>query len=317
MNRFGSVIRQMAFLASEEDRRRVLAGYIDSLSPEDRDAVCLFLTTPAATRRTQLKTLRGLVEEQMVPGLFQLSHAFTGDLAETIALLWPDTPGANRPIAPAGLLQGLRQTGPLDLPQRLSSWLSGCDTPGRHAIIRIATGTLRKSVPSSTLEHVLAARGIALRLAASGTALPAQPDLFGLPHPPIPQPGEIDAVLLYVEQGRAHPPAVLCTFAAWQGNDLVPIARLDAGPFSEEIRSFASRHTERRFGPTREVSHTPGTTMIATIAFEALEPASRRRAGFVLKAPTIISLAPRASADDAGDLDALTSLLPLPPATGY
>jgi|GEM_PF-2884353 len=317
MNRFGSVIRQISFLTGEEDRRRVLAGYIDSLSPEDRDAVCLFLTARAATRRIPLKTLRRLVEEQMVPGLFQLSHAFTGDLAETIALLWPDKPGANRPIAPAGLLDGLRQTGPLELPQRLSSWLSGCDAPGRHAIIRIATGTLRNPVPASTLELVLAARGIVLRPMASSPAAPTQADLFALPQTSILQPGEIDAVLLYVEQGRTHPPTVLCTFGAWQGNDLVPIARLDAGPFCEEIRSFASRHTGRRFGPTHEVSHTPGTTMIATIAFEALEPASRRRTGFVLKAPRILSLAPGASPDDAGDFDALTSLLPLPPANGY
>lgn len=317
MNRFGSVIRQAAFLAAEEDRRRVLADYLDSLSSEDRDAVCLFLTVPAATRRTQLKALRRRVEEHVAPALFQLSHAFTGDLAETIALLWPKTPAANRPVGPAELLQGLRQTGPLDLPQRLSSWLSGCDVPGRHAIVRIATGTLRNPVPASTLEHVLASRGIALRLMDSDADLPAQADLFGLSHPPIPVPGEIDAVLLYVEQGRTHPPTVLCTFGAWQGNDLVPVARLDAGAFSEQIRSFASRHTGRRFGPTREVSHAPGATMIATLAYEALQPAARRRAGFVLKAPRILALSPAASPDDAGDLDTLTSLLPLPPANGY
>ena len=317
MNRFGSVIRQAAFLAGEEDRRRMLAEYLDSLSPEDRDAVCLFLTAPAATRRIQLKALRRRVEEHVAPELFQLSHAFTGDLAETIALLWPNTARANRPVAPAELLQGLRQTGPLDLPQRLSSWLSGCDVPGRHAIVRIATGTLRNPVPATTLEPLLAARGITRRPMACDRYQPAQADLFGLPQAPIPQPGEIDAVLLYVEQGRTHPPTVLCTFGAWQGNQLVPVARLDAGPFSEEIRTFASRHTGRRFGPTREVSHAAGTSMIATIAYDAFEPAARRRAGFLLKAPRILALSPGASPDDAGDIDALTSLLPSPRANGY
>jgi hypothetical protein len=317
MNRFGAIIRQIAFLSDEADRQRTLAVYLDSLSTGDRQAVCTFLTAPTATRRTQLKSLRRLLEERVGPELFQLSHAFTGDVAETIALLWPTHAGANRPVTPEELMEGLKTTGPLDIQARLASWLSGCDTPGRHAILRIATGTLRNPVPHEVLLPVLTARGLAPAPVTTVAHEEAQADLFAPPQETPLVPGEVDAVLLYIEQARTRPPTVLCTFAVWSGNSLVPIARMDAGSFAGEIASWAARHTERRFGPTREVSHAAGDALIATIAFDGVEPATRRRAGFVLRAPRILSLTQEASAEDAGDLDGLTSGLPAPPPHGY
>lgn len=317
MNRFGAMLRQVTFLSDEADRQRTLAAYLDSLSPGDRDAVCTFLTSPTATRRTQLKTVRRLLEERVGSELFRLSHAFTGDLAETIALLWPTHAGANRPVTPEDLMEGLLQTAPLDMQARLASWLSASDTPGRHAILRIVTGTLRNPVPPEVLLPVLLARGLAPAAPVTLAHAGAQADLFAPPQEPQLVPGEVDAVLLYIEQARTRPPTVFCTFAVWSGNDLVPIARMDAGTFAEHIASWAARHTERRFGPTREVSHAAGGALVATIAFDGIEPATRRRAGFALKAPRILSLTQDGSADDAGDLDALTSGLPAPPPNGY
>lgn len=317
MNNFGAMLRQVGFLSCEEDRQRVLAAYLDSLTVDDREAACTFLVAPAMTRRTQLRSLRRYLEERMTPGLFELSHAFAGDLGETMALLWPREPGANRPVGPAELLEGLKQTGPLEIQARLAAWLSGCDTPGRHAIIRIVTGTLRNPVPITTLTPILAAHGVQVPTSVPRDADALQTDLFGPSHTASIPPGEIDAVLLYVEQGRTHPPILLCTFAAWSGSELVPIARVDAGSFSEQVRDFVARHTTRRFGPTREVSHDADTALVASIAYETVEPATRRRAGLTLKAPALLSVRPNASANDAGDLDALTSLLPPAPSHGY
>ena len=40
--------------------------------------------------------IRGIVEERVDPVLFRLSYDYVGDLAETIALIWPDGDAAER-----------------------------------------------------------------------------------------------------------------------------------------------------------------------------------------------------------------------------
>ena len=313
MNSFGATIRYLNSLTSEADRRLVLTRYLASLSREDLEAVLVFLTRPSMTKRTQLRSLRRLAEGHTGERLFTLSHAFTGDLAETISLLWPQQPGANRPVSPAELREALKLTGPLDVHARLPAWLSGCDPAGRHAIIRIVTGTLRDPVPQETLLAVLEERGLPPPPSRQQAPPATQADLFAPPQAASIPPGEIDAVLLYVEQDRSVSSAIMCTFGAWLNDELVPVARLAAGAFQAEIAAHASRHTIRRFGPTREISREPGTALLATITYGGMEAASRRKAGLVLTSPQLASVTKPAAASDADDLDLLTSRLPAQP----
>ena len=71
--------------------------------------------SPATSRSTRVKPamLRALAAERVDAELFALSYDFVGDLAETIALIWPAPPGpAGRPAARRGRRPAARRLAP-------------------------------------------------------------------------------------------------------------------------------------------------------------------------------------------------------------
>ncbi|HYF54356.1 MAG TPA: cisplatin damage response ATP-dependent DNA ligase, partial [Salinarimonas sp.] len=87
------------------------------------------------------------------PVLFRMSYHYVGDLAETVGLIWPNSPlpdgrgefGHNNPPPPslAEVVEGLAQTSKSDLPARIAEWLDALDEVGRWALIKLITGELR------------------------------------------------------------------------------------------------------------------------------------------------------------------------------
>ena len=75
--------------------------------------------------------------------LFEMSYNYVGDLAETVALLWPQ-PDEAVPEEPAPSLSevvaGLSETGKARLPAMLAGWLDRLDENGRWALLKLITG---------------------------------------------------------------------------------------------------------------------------------------------------------------------------------
>lgn len=316
MNRFGDMLRQVEATVDAGDRRRILHAYLDSLPIDDLEAVAAFLSPKPGPGPFPTRKLRTLLEEHWGKDLFNLSQTYVGNLAETIALLWPASHGSNRPITPAELLLGLRTTGPLELQAKIAQWLSGADAAGRHAMVRILSGTLRNPLPADLLAETFPFKGVSLKPAAQARAPDTQGELFAPAPTTNTGPGEIDAVLIYVERPRARTQGLLCTFGLWSATGLVPVARLQADDFTPTIEAFTAGHTTRRFGPTHEVAHDSITALVATIAFEGIDGSNRNRAGITLQTPRIVSVTTPATARDADDIAILTSRLPMPIARG-
>ena len=316
MNRFGDMLRQVEATADAGDRRRIFHAYLDSLPIDDLEAVASFLSPKPGPGPFPTRKLRTLLEENWGKDLFSLSQTYVGNLAETIALLWPASPGSNRPISPSELAMALRTTGQMDLQSRISHWLSGADVAGRHAIVRILSGTLRNPLPAELLAESFPFKGVSLQPAAQARVPGIQGELFAPAPITNTGPGEIDAVLIYVERPRTRTQGLLCTFGLWSAPGLVPVARLQAGDFTPTIEAFTAGHTTRRFGPTHEVAHDAIAALVATIAFEGIDGANRNRAGITLRAPRLVSVTTPASAQDADDIASLTSRLPTPIARG-
>jgi ATP-dependent DNA ligase len=310
MNRFGNMLRQLEAMTDNEDRQHLLVSYLDSLPEDDLRAVASFLSTHQARGPFPARKLRTMLEQHWGKDLFSISHAYVGNLAETISLLWPQHAGANRPVTPAELSHGLHTAGSLELPARISHWLSGADTAGRHAIVRIVTGTLRKPVPEDLLAAVFPRKGVHLPARPAAQEPGTQAELFSSSTIENTSPGQTEAALLYVERSRAGSPRLICTFGLWSGSRLVPVARLEAGEFSAIVETFLARHTTRRFGPTHEVSHDDGIALVATIEFAGIDASNRNRAGITLRTPRLVALTTPATAQDADDIAGLTSRLP-------
>lgn len=313
MNRFGAMVQQISFMQDPLDQQRVLAHYLCHTPEPDRSAAISFLHDPPRRARVQLKKLREAVEIKVGADLFSLSHRFVGDMAETMALLWQPGSIPNRPVSPAGFAERLATTGPLGLPTMIEAVLDSCDPAGRHAAIRILSGGFRKPVARDVLMAALEDCGLTMPAEPLvHETMGAQQDLFPHVDPYDNTHGVTDAVLMYVESGRSKQARLLCTFGLWSGEAIVPVARIDAGQFRDQIEAFAKAHTLRRFGPSSEIEHSVTAALVAALEFEGMEVSRRHKAGIILKSPRLLAVHPGSSAADASNLEELTSRLPTP-----
>ncbi len=114
-----------------------------------------------------------------------------------------------------------------------------------------------------------------------------------------------NAVLLYVERGGAQPEY---TFALRRDDELVPIAKTSRGISPAQARKldrFARLNTVEAFGPVRRVE----PKHVFVLAFDAVEPAPRRKAGIVVRSPRVLSWLTEATLDDVDTLASVRELL--------
>ena len=104
--------------------------------------------------------LRGLVVERMDEVLFGYSYDYVGDLAETIALVWPGARGASarRRASPRWWRRCTPPRG-CDGPRLVERWLDRLDASGRYALIKLVTGGLRVGVTARLAKQALARFG--------------------------------------------------------------------------------------------------------------------------------------------------------------
>ncbi|WP_018389105.1 cisplatin damage response ATP-dependent DNA ligase [Ancylobacter sp. FA202] len=113
-------------------------------------------------------------------------------------------------------------------------------------------------------------------------------------------PHSVDAVLMYAQRGHGKRSSYYSdyTFGVWTGEtsgtgELVPVGKAYFG-FTDaeliEIDRFVRRHTVNRFGPVREVVHTPTEGLVVEVAFEGLARSTRHRSGLAMRFPRIARL---------------------------
>ncbi len=88
--------------------------------------------------------IRALAAERTDPVLWDLSYDFVGDMAETVALIWP------APAAPPGpalglaeIVEALELAPRAAIPAMIAGWLDQLDASGRLALVKLVTGGLR------------------------------------------------------------------------------------------------------------------------------------------------------------------------------
>ena len=93
------------------------------------------------------------------------------------------------------------------------------------------------------------------------------------------------------------------TFAVWQGDAPVPIAKAYSGLSDPEIRAldrWSRRHTVERFGPVRQVM----PEQVFELAFEGIDRSSRHNSGIALRFCADRPLAHRQDRSPSGSLGA-------------
>lgn len=155
MRAFAALLERLAFTPGRNARLALLEGYFRTTPDPDRGYALAALTGGLATGQAKPALLKALVAERVDAELFALSYAYVGDLAETIALIWPAR-GPLRDLPLTEVVVTLSDAGKSELPGLIARWLDGLDPSGRLALVKLVTGGLRV--------------GISARLALTGLA---------------------------------------------------------------------------------------------------------------------------------------------------
>lgn len=161
MRAFSQLLDGLVYTRSRNAKLALIADYLRSAPDPDRGWALAALTGDLDLPAVKAAAIRAIVEERVDPALFAMSRDYVGDLAETVALLWPkriDQPAEidDGSLTLAVVVDRLSTLGRAQAPAAMAEMLDHLDASGRFALLKLATGGLRV--------------GISARLAKTGFA---------------------------------------------------------------------------------------------------------------------------------------------------
>ncbi|GGE24620.1 ATP-dependent DNA ligase [Primorskyibacter flagellatus] len=164
MKAFADLLERLAFTPARNGKLRLLRDYFAARPDPERGYALAALTGDLGLRTVTPSLLRALAVERVDAELFALSYDFVGDLAETMALIWPE-PDAPSDPGLTDLVEELAGAGKARLPGIITSRLDELGQSERYAYLKLATGALRVGV-SARLARVAVAEFGGLDVAA-------------------------------------------------------------------------------------------------------------------------------------------------------
>lgn len=158
MKPFAALLERLAFSPQRMAKTRHLVRFFAEQPDPERGWALAALTGVLKLRNAAPSLLRGLAEERVDPELFRLSYDFVGDLAETVALIWPGPQTGDDPSLHAVIAE-LRETPRAALPAAVAARLDALGPSERYACLKLATGGLRVGVSGRLARAALAEFG--------------------------------------------------------------------------------------------------------------------------------------------------------------
>jgi DNA ligase 1 len=160
MNRFARLLDALLLSPARTAKLRLLVDHFRTVPDPDRGWALAALTGALDFRHAKPAAIRALAEGRVDPTLFALSYDYVGDLAETIALIWPAPPAGD--AAPPGLdeiVGTLAMATRANVPGLLAGWLDRLDADGRWALLKLITGGMRVGASARLAKTALAEFG--------------------------------------------------------------------------------------------------------------------------------------------------------------
>lgn len=158
MRDFAALLEQLAFTTQRNAKLARLAAWLRATPDPARGWALAAITGTLRLPTVTPALLRRLAEERVDPELFRLSYDFVGDLAETIALVWPGAgPPVELPLPQA--VEALASTPKGRLPALIAGWLDGLAPSERLALVKLATGGLRVGLSARLAQRAVAMLG--------------------------------------------------------------------------------------------------------------------------------------------------------------
>lgn len=146
MRAFAALLDRLSLTASRNAKLRLIRDHLADTPDPDRGWALAALTGALSFTAAKPAMIRRAVEARVDPELFRLSYDYVGDLAETVALIWPARHGANREPDLSEVIDALMQAKRGEVQGLLEGWLDALDADGRWALLKLVTGGLRVGV---------------------------------------------------------------------------------------------------------------------------------------------------------------------------
>jgi DNA ligase-1 len=175
MRAFAELLDRLSLTASRNAKLVLVRDYLRVTPDPDRGWALAALTGDLTFEAAKPAMIRKATEARVDPVLFGWSYDYVGDLAETVALIWPVDPARrpNREPELSEVVEALRQASRAEVRPLLEGWLDALEPKARWALLKLMTGALRV--------------GLSARLAKTAAAMlrPA-----AVAEPPDPEGGE-------------------------------------------------------------------------------------------------------------------------------
>ncbi|OOY30625.1 cisplatin damage response ATP-dependent DNA ligase [Thioclava sp. F36-6] len=158
MRAFAVLLERLAFTPGRNAKLDVLGDYLRHAPDPERGYALAALTGELELGRAQPAVLRAMVGERVDPELFALSYDYVGDLAETIALIWPQENTA-QDVDLVEIVETLQDTPKTRVGPLIAGWLDRLEPSERYALLKLATGGLRVGVSARLARVALASVG--------------------------------------------------------------------------------------------------------------------------------------------------------------
>ncbi len=255
MRAFAELLDRLSLTASRNAKLTLVRDYLRDTPDPDRGWALAALTGELSFQAAKPAFIRKAVEERMDPQLFRWSYDYVGDLAETVALVWPARPGANREPELSEVVDALRGATRAEVQRLIEGWLDALGATGRWALLKLMTGGLRVGLSARLAKQATAALG--------GVPVAEVEELWHALHPPY------EDLFAWLE-GRSEKPSsdnpgrFRPAMLAQAIDEAVDFARLDPADYAAEWKWDGIRVQAVNEGGVRRLYTRTGDDISAT-----------------------------------------------------
>src|ERR1700728_3961365 len=128
---FAALLARLVFTPSRNAKIALLRRYFATQPDPDRGIGLAAITGALSFTAAKPGLIRELAAGRTDPVLFEWSYDYVGDLAETVALIWPAKPVATDPPTLSEVVEPLETAPKAALPGLVSEWLDRADASTR------------------------------------------------------------------------------------------------------------------------------------------------------------------------------------------
>ena len=156
---FAELLERLVFTPSRNAKIALLRRYFATQPDPDRGVGLAAITGELSFTAAKPGLIRELAATRMDPVLFDWSYDYVGDLAETVALMWPAARTNAAPPRLAEVVETLETSPKAALPEIVAGWLDASGASVRFALLKLITGGLRVGVSARLAKIALAGVG--------------------------------------------------------------------------------------------------------------------------------------------------------------